>query len=197
MKAKLPYTIHQRLFVNHVFHFKVMSMQRKSGFTLVELLVVIAIIGILTLITGPPVHRWMEERGVHEAAVQFAESMQRAKLLAIRNSANSTITVNPATRQYTITLNNPVRNEVVSLLDYRGSVVFANDPNTGAGPAGLITFTPQGLVLPGAAGGAQSVVLSTNSPEISQKWFRVSVSVAGGISIYKWNPNNNSWANVT
>ena len=164
---------------------------------MVELLVVIAIIGVLTLITGPPVHRWMEERGVHEAAVQFAESMQRAKLLAIRNSANSTITVNPATRQYTITLNNPVRNEVVSLMDYRGSVVFANDPNTGAGPAGLITFTPQGLVLPGAAGGAQSVVLSTNSPEISQKWFRVSVSVAGGISIYKWNPNNNSWANVT
>lgn len=172
-------------------------MQKKSGFTLIELLVVIALIGVLALITGPPVHRWMEERGVHEAAVQLAESMQQAKFLAIRNSANSTIAVNVAARQYTITINNPVRNEVVNLMDYRGSVVFANDPGTGAAPSPLITFTPQGLVLPAAAGGPQSIVLSTGSPEISQQWFRVRVSVAGGISIHKWESNNNRWVVIT
>jgi prepilin-type N-terminal cleavage/methylation domain-containing protein len=168
-------------------------MKKRAGFTLIELMVVIAIIGIMILIMGPPVNRWLAQRGVHEAAVQLAESLQRAKLLAIRQSANSTLTVNVGTRQYTVTSNNPVSNEVVQLGHYRGDVIFTNDPQTGAACSPLITFTPQGFALPSAAGGNQQIVLTTVAPGIPAQWYRIIVSVAGGISIHRWSAANNRW----
>lgn len=173
-------------------------MQKKSGFTLVELMVVMAIIGVLTLIIGPPVNRWMDERGIHKAASQLAESLQRAKFRAIRLSANCTVAVNQGARQYIITENNPFRQEIVSLDDYRGGIVFLNaDPLTGLAASNLITFTRQGLVPPPAAGVDHVIVVSNSMPGITPRTFRVRVSVAGGISIQRWDAAQGIWFTVT
>lgn len=168
-------------------------MQKKSGFTLLELMVVIAIICILTAITAPPIDRWMTERGVHQAAVQMTELMQRAKLIAMRNSTTCSIII-PINDLYVVMTNNPPNNELVWLDNYRGNVFFVNDPGTGAAPPFMITFTPQGLV---TFAGAQSIVLTSTAPGIPQNWFRVSVSAAGGISLDRWDSTTNRWFVVT
>ena len=169
-------------------------MQKRPGFTILELMVVLAIICVLALSTGPPIHRWLEERGVQEAAVQLAELMQRTKLIAMRNSTNCTINI-LANDLYIVATNNPPNFEIVWLEDYRGRVLFTNDPGTGAAPPFQITFTPQGTAT--VAGGLGSIVLTSTANSIRQQWLRIRVSAAGGISIHRWNTANNAWFVVT
>jgi prepilin-type N-terminal cleavage/methylation domain-containing protein len=151
-----------------------------SGFSLIELVVVIVIAGIVMAIATPTTLAWLRERGVRNAADQLSMDLQRAKLMAIKENANCTITTNsPAANQYTISLNG----EVVDLGRYPGGVTFTNNPEL---TSAAVTFTPQGLctTIPAA-------ILLTN--QNGARTFRVRVTAAGGISEKLYHPGTGKW----
>jgi len=153
---------------------------QSSGFTLLELVIVITIAAIVIAIATPTTLAWLRERGVRNAASQLGLDLQRAKLMAIKENANCTITINaPAANQYTISLNN----EVIDLGRYPGGVAFTNIPQASS-PA--ITFTPQGLctTIPAA------ILLTNQNGTLT---FRLRVSAAGGISEKLYNPGTGAW----
>jgi len=153
---------------------------KTSGFSLIELVIVIAIAAIVLAIATPSTLTWLRERGVRNAADQLLMDLQRAKLMAIKENANCTITINaPAANQYTISLNG----EVVDLGRYPGGVAFTNIPEASSA---AITFNPQGLctTIPAA-------ILVTN--QNGALTFRLRVSAAGGISQKLYNPGTGSW----
>ncbi len=159
---------------------KCRQIDNNSGFSLIELVIVMVIAAVVMAIAAPTTIAWLRERGVRNAADQLAMDLQRAKLMAIKENANCTITTNtPAANQYTISLNN----EVVDLGRYPGSVAFTNNPEA---TSAAITFTPQGLctTIPAA-------VLLTNQNGVLT--FRVRVSAAGGISEKLYNPGTGKW----
>ncbi len=151
-----------------------------SGFSLIELIVAIVIAAIVMAIATPTTIAWLRERGVRNAADQLAMDLQRAKLMAIKENANCTITINaPAANQYTISLNN----EVVDLGRYPGGVTFTNTPEVSSA---AITFTPQGL-----CSTVPAAILLTNQNGVLT--FRLRISAAGGISEKLYNPGTGKW----
>ena len=138
------------------------------GFTLIELMVVAAIIFIAIAVAAPSTLTWLRDRGVHDAAKQLGDDLQRAKLLAIKESNNCSITFNlPGPNQYTISLSN----EVMDLGRFTGGVSFTNNP-VPTDP--VITFTPQGICTPSGA-----ALLTNQSNSIT---YRIRTTGAGGIS---------------
>jgi type IV fimbrial biogenesis protein FimT len=153
---------------------------KSAGFSLIELVIVMVIAGVVMAIAAPTTIAWLRDRGVRNAADQLGIDLQRAKLLAIKENANCSITINsPGANQYTISLNG----EVVDLGRYHGGVAFTNNPSPSSA---VITFTPQGLcsTLP-------AEILLTN--QNATHTFRLRVSGAGGISEKLYNPGTGTW----
>lgn len=151
-----------------------------AGFTLLELVIVVSIAAIVMAIATPTALAWLQDRGVHHAAGQLGLDLQRAKLMAIKNNANCTITINsPQPNQYTISLSG----EVVDLGRYFGGVAFTDIPTPSSE---VIRLTPQGLcdTLP-----AEVILTNRNATLI----YRLRVSGAGGISENRYNPGTGSW----
>lgn len=148
-----------------------------EGFTLIELVIAIAIVAIIAgFAAGGGTRSWLTQRGLSTAVEQLRGDMQRAKLLAVRQHTNCTISLNtPAANQYTISLNN----QVVDLGTYRGNVVFAG-PSAGAV---TITFTPWGTST--AAACVDAEVQMTNGGGVAAfqtGTYRLRISASGGIS---------------
>ncbi len=64
-------------------------MKNDKGFTLVELMAVIGIIAILTMVTGPPIIKWIAGGKVRSAVMNFKGDMELVKLSAIRYNQNA------------------------------------------------------------------------------------------------------------
>jgi prepilin-type N-terminal cleavage/methylation domain-containing protein len=136
------------------------------GFTLMELMIGLAIIAIIAaMAVGGGMRGWLEQRGLSTAVEQLRGDLQRAKLLAIRQQAPCTLTIDtPALNQYTISLNN----QVIRLSDYRGNVTFV------AGSTAVITFNPWGIC------NAGNIMLTSTAN--STTVYRLRTSGAGGLS---------------
>jgi prepilin-type N-terminal cleavage/methylation domain-containing protein len=146
-----------------------MHANKAAGFSLIELVIVIVIAGVVMAIATPTTIAWLRDRGVRNAADQLGIDLQRAKLMAIKENAECSITINsPGLNQYTISLNG----EVVDLGRYHGGVRFTNNPTPSSAE---ITFNPQGIctTLP-------AEIFLTNQNDTYT--FRLRVSGAGGIS---------------
>jgi prepilin-type N-terminal cleavage/methylation domain-containing protein len=142
------------------------------GFTMVELLVVIAVFTILLSAGIPMTLQGIQQRGVTNAANQLGEALQKAKLLAIKEQRNCTVTINsPNANQYTISISN----EVFDLASYHGRVTFTDSP---VASDAEITFTPQGLCNPAGA----FLITSQVNPTV----YRLRTTGAGGISRHQW-----------
>jgi type IV fimbrial biogenesis protein FimT len=147
-----------------------------GGFSLVELMVGIAIIAILVGISGSSLRSWLIHKGLNDAVEQLRGDLQQAKLLAVKQRANCSVTMNtPAANQYTISLNN----RVVDLGSFRGNVTFTGVPTP------VITFTPWGTCL--VAGQVQ--LTSQSNPSI----FRLSTSISGSIFRRVWSNSAGNW----
>ncbi len=153
---------------------------QSGGFTLVELMIVLAILAIIAgVVAGSGIRGWLTQRGLSTAVEQLRGDLQRAKLLAIKEQVNCSITIDtPAANQYTISLNN----QVVDLGTYRGNVTF-----TGASVA-QITFTPWGTCT--AAG---AIVLTSQA---NAAIYRLRISGAGAITKQVWSDASAIWVST-
>lgn len=166
-------------------------MKNRAGFSLIELLVAMAIFAILVGFTGPALMRFLEARGVKNAAIQVYLDLQRirAECITQRRTARFTFTTNNLLSSYVVTVTNPSDGlsqtyPQTDMSDYRGNVILsANGPDL-VPSTGNIDFTIQGSSSPVAG----PVFITNNSA-----WYRVRTTLAGGISLHIWDPNNNRW----
>jgi len=94
-----------------------MSFRHENGFTIIELCVVMAIMAVMLLTVVPRTLAWLDEQGVRRAVEQLRSDIQRARLTAINQRQNCTITFNsPGANQYTVN----IPNKTVDLANYRG-----------------------------------------------------------------------------
>jgi prepilin-type N-terminal cleavage/methylation domain-containing protein len=157
-----------------------------GGFTIIEIVIAVAIVAIIAgFAAGGGMRSWLIQRGLSEAVEQLRGDLQRAKLLAIKEHANCTITLNqPAVDQYTVSLNN----QVVNLNRYRGGVIFTGPSAVGTP---VITFTPWGTAITAVCADAE--VHLTNGAGVAAAatgMYRLRVSGSGSITKQIWGGAN-------
>ncbi len=168
-------------------------MKRNAGFTLVELMVAVAVIGIVASFGVPSVMHYQAAKGPSDAAEQLFGDLNRIKHLAIKTRRNATITFNAGAGTYQSTLTDPATGAVtnyppVNLNMFRGGVQIVADPSGGGiNSVGQIGFTFRGTCPVGSSG----PVHFTNNG--NSAYFRVRTTLAGGVSLHRWNPASNSW----
>lgn len=72
-----------------------LSRRDQRGFTLIELLVVAAIIGMLAMISAPPMMRFFRNQKLESGAGQVAAYLRDAYVQSLRNSRTVTVTCAP------------------------------------------------------------------------------------------------------
>jgi prepilin-type N-terminal cleavage/methylation domain-containing protein len=168
-------------------------MKNIAGFTLVELMVALAIVAIVAGFGVPSYMHYLSAKGPSDAADQLFGDLNRIKHLAIKTRRNATIIFNAAGRTYQATLTDPATGAVtnqpaVNLNTFRGGVQIVPDPaGGGVNSVGQIGFTFRGTCPVGSSG----PVHFTNNGNSS--FFRVRTTLAGGISLHRWNFGTLSW----
>lgn len=167
-------------------------MKNRFGFTIIELMVAISITAILAAIGAPSAVGYLDRKAAVDASDQLFADIYRTKSLAIKNRALGTINFDLANQNYQITYTDTATGAVtvrpaVSFGDFRGEVRTTNDPGSGAASAAIIAFNNRGICPAGSAG-AVYLTNRGNSPVL-----RVRTTLAGGISIHRWNPSTGQW----
>lgn len=152
-----------------------------AGFTLLEAVVVMAMIAILLSIAVPSSISGLKERGVSNAANEFQYQLQKAKLLAIKEGSDASITIDADADEYYLESGQSGRVETIALSQYHGDVVFSDDWTNNA----IITFTPSGVAFRSGA------FYLTN--QAGDRTFRLRVTDAGGISKHVYNTTASKW----
>lgn len=164
--------------------------KRDSGFTLLELMVIIAIIAALASVVTPNLIGWLPNYRLRSAAQDIYSNFQKAKLTAIKEHCNCTITFNQLAGgpNYVVFIdsNNDLNYDVgeriigsiflssYSSVSFNG-ITFGN--NTAGYPA--LSFRTNGLPRTGGGGfGGTVKLINTKNRETS-----VVVSIAGNIRI--------------
>ena len=151
----------------------------ESGFSLVELLTTIAIIAVLAAIAIPAFSGWIPNYRLKMAARDLYSNMQLAKLTAVRNNQNCSITLSTSPDRYTVSL----INKTVVLGDYGSGVKFDDPTHLLTFKKSPLTFNPRGMSNSGY------VYLSN---EKNSAYYRVSPISSGAIILQKW-PNPPDW----
>lgn len=112
-------------------------MRKISGFTLIELMIVIAIIAIFAAFLTPNVIGWMPEYRLKSAVMEMGSRIQQARLAAIKENQNCTMSFNTSNGTYNITC---LDNMTVDLTDYGPNVSFS-----AVSAPQVINFTSRGL----------------------------------------------------
>lgn len=157
-----------------------------------ELMVVVSITAILAAIGAPSAVGYLDRKAVVDASDQLFADFYRTKSLAIKNRAVGAINFDLANQNYQVTFTDTATGAVtaqppVSFRDFRGEVRTTSDPGSGAATAATIAFNHRG-VCPVGNSGAVYLTNRGNFPVL-----RVRTTLAGGISIHRWNPSTAGW----
>lgn len=76
--------------------------QHNGGFTLIEMMIVIAIIGIAASIGAPNLVLWFDNLSVKSAARDLYSAMQEARMIAVRQNAETAIVFDTTNSSYYI-----------------------------------------------------------------------------------------------
>ncbi|MBW1855440.1 MAG: GspH/FimT family protein [Deltaproteobacteria bacterium] len=153
--------------------------KNESGFSVVELLTTIAIIAILAAIAIPAFSGWIPRYRLKMAARDLYSNMQLAKLTAVRQNQDCSITFSTSPDNYAVSL----INKTVVLGDYGSGVKFDDPTHSLTFATSPLTFNPRGLSNSGY------VYLSN---EKNSAYYRVGPLSSGAIILQKW-PNPPSW----
>ena len=152
------------------------SMRNKAGFSLLELMIVVGIIAILSAIVTPNLIEWYQHQGLRSAVVELQGNLQLAKMAAVKQNRDCSVTINTGAGSYNI----PCIGKGVSLGSYNGGVVFASPDGTAT--AGVLTFTSRGLCSPFGS------ICLTNRDQSA--FYMTQVFISGGVVTSKWNGAN-------
>jgi len=138
-----------------------------GGFSLVELLVCICVMGFLTSMAAPYLGAVLQNYQAQAAARQLVTDLQLARMKAVAQKTNYSVTFDSANKRYTVSMGvTPVFTR--NLSDYSQSLTltdnFTNDK---------VTFTPVG----------QASQAGTTTLTASGSTTRVAVTPVGGVYV--------------
>lgn len=153
-----------------------MKTARISGFTLIEAMVVVAIVGA-TVITLPPMFKWLNRQGLRHAVEQLQTDLQLSRVTAIHNKETCCVRFNtPGSNQYFMEF----LNRHGDLEAYRGNVHFLRQGPDGESMAGKVSFNCKGMsttVVP-----ARIFLTDGSGLDV----YRIQIKLPGGISVHRW-----------
>ena len=118
---------------------KVLDTRKQAGVTLMEMIVAIAVSMIVLAVATPSFLSWMPTIRLTSAARQVASDLQVARMKAISQNTNNTVTFNTTTGTYAFTLGSDSR-DIGQL--YPGITILSVSSNP--------VFTPRGTASAGA-----------------------------------------------
>lgn len=173
------------------------KMKNKKGFTLVEVIVVMAVIGIMVTIAIPGISSWLPNYKLKSAARDVYSSLQKARMLAVKNNRNAAVIFDAANNKYDVcddwvsTASPPCVGSLVTT-DFNSlgygigyghgnatSAVGTGFDNNITYPGDDVVFTPSGL------GNASGYVYLENRNNVAT--YAIGSLTSGSIRISKWN----------
>ncbi len=160
----------------------------QKGFTLFELIIVLFFISALSAIAFPNFLEWNQNYRLRGDANKLFSTMQKSKMMAIRNNSNAVISFNAVANNYTAFIDNGgttgiagdrilngdediIASETMSPFVIIHSVNFSFGSTTPG-------FTSRGLPLSSTMG---NVVLRRANN--TSRWYRIALSFAGNINL--------------
>ena len=151
-------------------------MEKKSaGFTLVEILITIAIIGIVAAIAIPNFLTVLPKWRAKSAATDLFSNLQLAKMTAIRQGRDCSVTFSTGPDQYQISL----LNKTVSLATYGSGLQFRGPaPQFTTFETSPLTFNSRGMLT-----SSQGYTYFTNADQ--NVYYRAGATSAGVVVLQK------------
>ena len=164
-----------------------------DGFTIVELMIVIAIFAIMTGLAVPGFRTLVHSNSADE----LVSELNLARMIAIRRQTPVTVTFAGGTSQCTVTWIaddlGTVRTKTVDLGNSGERFRFDTSPPGGGTPAAnnIFGFSPLGFISADGAPVEGNVYLTSND---GVKSFQIQTTIAGSITINRYNPSTGTWA---
>ena len=156
---------------------KLRAGKNNSGFTVIELMVVVVILSALAGIAIPTFSAWLPNYRLKGAARDVYSHIQAAKLEAIRQNTDISVTFQTAPDRYNIAGAVPIS---VNLGDY-GSGVNYDTPTGFSNTFDTITYNQRGIC---TAGNGTFVYISNSK---KSTYYRIGPNAAGTVRVEKWN----------